>query len=150
MIPCHDLRTGNIILVNNRLRRVTMISNSQTLTDQSKVGVESNTYDENESYPVADIQPVPMSAAVLQQCNFTHQQYLRFWQLIGTYAEPVETATDSEDDFVEFLHRPMVKNIASLHQLQNMYYMLFNKELDFDVEITVVVDGTVRGVAKRN
>jgi len=34
--------------------------------------------------------------------------------------------------------------------LQNIYYMLFNKEMDFDVETTMVVDGTVRGMVNRN
>ncbi len=146
MIPCHALRTGNIILVNNRLRRVTMISNSRTLTDQPLVGVESINYDENENYPVEDIQPVPMSEAVLQQCKFNYQQYFKFWQLISTEGGRKEMNIDSDYNLIDFMRRPMVKNIASLHQLQNIYYMLFNKELDFDVDTTVVVDGTVRKV----
>jgi translation elongation factor P/translation initiation factor 5A len=150
MIPCHDLRTGNIILVNNRLRKVTMISNSHTLTDQSLVGVESINYEENENYPVEDIQPVPMSEAVLQQCNFTYQQHFKFWQLISTDGGRMEMDIDPNYNLIDFMRRPMVKNIASLHQLQNIYYMLFNKEMDFDVETTVVVDGTVRGVVNKN
>jgi len=150
MIPCHDLRTGNIILVNDRLRRVTMISNSHTLTDQSLVGVESITNEENESYPVQDVQPVPMSEAVLQQCSFTYHQYFKFWQLIGTDGGRREMDIDSDYNLIDFMRRPVVKNIQSLHQLQNIYYMLFNKEMDFDVETTMVVDGTVRGMVNRN
>jgi hypothetical protein len=88
-----------------------------------------------------------MSEAVLQQCHFTYQQYFKFWQLISIDGGHTEMDIDSDYTIIDFMRRPMVKNIASLHQLQNIYYMLFNKELDFDVETTVVVDGTVRSVA---
>ena len=150
MIPCHDLRTGNIILVNRRLRKVTMISNSQTLTDQSLVGVENNNYDENENYSVEDIQPVPLNEAVLQQCHFTYQQYFKFWQLISTDAERTEMDITADDNFIVSMRRPIMKNVASLHHLQNICYMLFNKELDFDVETTIVVDGVVRSQVSTN
>jgi hypothetical protein len=146
MIACHELRTGNIILVNNRLRRVTMIGNSHTLTDQSLVGVESITNEENENFPIADIQPVPMSEAVLQQCNFTYQQHFKCWQLISTDGGRREMDIDADYNLIDFMRRPVVKSIKSLHQLQNIYYMLFDKEMDFDVETTIVVDGTVRSM----
>jgi hypothetical protein len=144
MIPCHDLRTGNIILVNNRLRKVNMISNSETLTDQSLVGVESIGYQENENYPVHDIQAVPMSEAVLEQCHFTYHPYFKFWQLISIEGSRTEMDIDSDYNLIDFMRRPMVKNIQSLHQLQNIYYMLHGKELDFDVDTTVLVHGVMR------
>lgn len=150
MIPCHDLRTGNIVLVNNRLRKVTMIRNSQTLTDQSMVGVESLSNEENENYPVDDIQPVPMNEALLQECNFNYQPHFKFWQLISSDGERKEMDIDSDYNLIDFMRRPMVKNIGSLHQLQNIYYMLFNKELNFDADTTSVVNGTVRGLATNN
>jgi hypothetical protein len=127
-----------------------MISNSHTLTDQSLVGVESITNEENESYPVQDVQPVPMSEAVLQQCSFTYHQHFKFWQLISTDGGRREMDIDREYNLIDFMRRPMVKNIQSLHQLQNIYYMLFNKEMDFDVETTIVVNGTVRGAVSKN
>ncbi|HUC80364.1 MAG TPA: hypothetical protein VMR70_05575 [Flavisolibacter sp.] len=150
MIPCHDLRTGNIILVNNRLRRVNMISNSHTLTDQSLVGVESPGSAEVESFPAAAVQPVPMSVAILEQCNFTYRQHFKFWQLIDTEGSRTEMDIDGDFTLIDFMRRPIIKNIASLHQLQNIYYMLLKKELDFDVDTTTVVDGTVRKAASKN
>jgi len=150
MIPCYELRTGNIILVNNRLRRVNMISNSETLTDQSLVGVESAGYQENENYPVQDIQPVLMSEAVLEQCQFTYHSYFKFWQLISTEGTRTEMDIDPDYNLIDYMRRPVVKKIASLHQLQNIYYTLHGKELNFDVETAVVVDGTVRGVVHTN
>ena len=146
MIACHDLRTGNIILVNNSLRKVTMISNSETLTDQSLVGVESIGYERKEHYPVQVVQPVPMSDAILQQCNFIYQRRFKFWQLINTDGEQTEMHIDPDYNLIDFMRRPVVKNISSLHQLQNIHYMLFNKELDFDVDTTVVVNGTVTSI----
>jgi hypothetical protein len=144
MIACHDLRTGNIILVNNRLRKVTMISNSETLTDQSVVGVESINDKGKENYPVEDLQPVPMSEAILQQCNFIYRDHFKFWQLISAVGERTEMDIDPDFNLIDFMRRPVVKKIAALHQLQNIYYMLHGKELDFDVATTVVVNGTVK------
>jgi len=140
MIPCYDLRTGNIILVNNRLRKVTLINNNHTLSDRSLVGVESTNKEENEKYAVEDIQPVPMSEAILQQCHFSYQQHFNFWQLINTDGRRTEMNIDPDYTLIDFMRRPMVKHIASLHQLQNIYYMLFNKELEFDIHATVVTD----------
>ena len=140
MIPCYDLRTGNIILVNNRLRKVTLINNNHTLSDRSLVGVESTNKEENEKYAVEDIQPVPMSEAILQQCHFSYQQHFNFWQLINTDGRRTEMNIDPDYTLIDFMRRPMVKHISSLHQLQNIYYMLFNKELEFDIHATVVTD----------
>jgi hypothetical protein len=127
-----------------------MINNSDKLTDQSLVGVESTGFEGNENYPVADIHPVPMSEAILQQCNFTYQKYFNFWQLINTDGGRTEMDIDPDYHLIDFMRRPIVKNISSLHQLQNIYYMLYNKELDFDVDTTIVVDGAVRGVINKN
>ncbi|RYG51505.1 MAG: hypothetical protein EOO01_08395 [Chitinophagaceae bacterium] len=150
MIPCYELRTGNIVLVNNRLRRINMISNSETLTDQSLVGVESTGYQDNEAYPVQDVQPVPMSEAVLEKCHFRYQSYFKFWQLISTEGARTEMDIDPDYNLIDYMRRPVVKKIASLHQLQNIYYTLHGKELDFDVDTAVVVDGKLRGAMPNN
>jgi hypothetical protein len=123
-----------------------MISNSHTLTDQPLVGVESITNEENESYPVQDVQPVPMSTAILEQCHFIYHSYYKFWQLISSEGSRSEMNIDSDYTLIDFTRRPIVKHISSLHQLQNIHYMLFNKELDFDVDTTIVVNGTVRSM----
>lgn len=150
MIPCHDLRTGNIVLVNNRLRKVTMISNSQTMTDQSVVGVESITYNEVETYPAQDIHPVPMSEAILQQCHFSYRAHYKFWQLVSTEGERNEMDIDADYNLIDFMRRPIVKKISSLHQLQNLHYMLFDKELDFDADTTAPVTSAVENNVRSN
>ena len=150
MIACHDLRTGNIVLVNNRLRRIVMISNSETLTDQSMVAVESTNNEGNETYSFQDIQPVPMNEAILEQCHFIYQQHLKFWQFINTDGIRTEMNIDDDYNLIDFMRKPIVKKISSLHQLQNIYYMLFNKELDFDLDTTIIVDGIVRHTPSLN
>ena len=61
-----------------------MICNRYTLTDQSLVDVESRSVNEQEEYPVEDIQPAPMNEALLRQCQFRYQPQFDFWQLINT------------------------------------------------------------------
>ena len=134
MIPCHDLRTGNIILVNNRLRKVVSISNSYTLTDHSTVGVESITNEEPETYAVQHIEPVLLTGAILQQCNFVFYDYFKFWQLIGSGQLRTEMNIDLDFNILDFMRRPIIKKVSSLHQLQNIYYMLHGTELNFDVD----------------
>ena len=70
-----------------------------------------------------------------------YHQHFNFWQLINTDGRRTEMDIDPDYTLIDFMRRPIVKNIASLHQLQNLYYMLFNKELDFDVDAKVVTDG---------
>jgi len=137
MIPCHDLRTGNIILVNNRLRKVFAIVNSNMLSDHSSVGVESITNGESDNYPVENINPVLLTDAVLQQCNFVFREYFKFWQLVSTSQPRTEMNIDLDYNIIDFLRRPVIKKITSLHQLQNIYYILNGKELDFDVDTII-------------
>src|SRR5688572_8598432 len=106
MIPCHDLRTGNIILVNNQMRKVSAISNSNTLTDRSSVGIESITNEETETYSVEDINPVLVTDAILQQCNFIFHDYFRFWQLVGSGLPRTEMDIDLDYNIIDFMRRP--------------------------------------------
>ena len=150
MISCQELRTGNFILVNDRLRKVTFISNNHTSANQSLVGVEDANHEDNEKYTVEDIQPVPMSEAILLQCHFSYQQHFNFWQLIDTDGRRTEMNIDPDYTLIDFMRRPVVKNIASLHQLQNIYYMLFNKELNFDAQTTALTHSNVSSMEHAN
>ncbi|MFL5742147.1 MAG: hypothetical protein ACJ75B_18130 [Flavisolibacter sp.] len=137
MIPCHDLRTGNFILVNNRMRKISAISNGNTNNLPSLVGVESITNAEAEEFSTENIDPVLLTDAILQQCNFIFHNYFRFWQLVNPGPPRTEMDIDLDYNIIDFMRRPLVKNIPSLHQLQNVYYMLHGKELEFDVNTLV-------------
>lgn len=132
MIPCHDLRTGNIILVNNQLRKVSTITNSRSLVDHSSVGVDRITDDGTDNYPVENIDPVRLTDAILQQCNFVYHDYFKFWQLISGQEESrSEMDLDRDYNVLDFMRKPIVKRVASLHQLQNIYFLLKGKELPY-------------------
>ena len=117
--------------------KVSSISNNNTHTDRSSVGVESITNEETETYNVENINPVLVTDAILQQCNFIFHDYFKFWQLISSGPPRTEMDIDQDYNIIDFMRRPVVKKIASLHQLQNIYYMLHGKELDFDADTVV-------------
>jgi hypothetical protein len=134
MIPCHDLRTGNYLLVNNLRRKVVTISNSNALPDLSWVGVESTTHGTEDVFPVDAVYPVALSDAILQQCHFVYHDYFKFWQLIKEDPQRSEMNIDRDYNIIDFMRRSVVKNVASLHQLQNIYYLLMGKELMVEKE----------------
>ena len=145
MINCHQLRIGNIILVNNRMRKVSAIS----LNNQSSVSVESITNEEPETCSVEDIHPLLITDSILQQCNFIFHDYFRIWQLGSISFTGIEMELDRDYNIVNFLRRPLVKKIASLHQLQNIYFMVHGKELDFDVD-TIGLKESMNSAFARN
>jgi len=112
MIPCPDLRTGNIILVDNCMRRFFVIVNSNTLTDRSSVGVEGIRNGEGETIPVENIHPVPLTDAILQQCNFIFHDYFKFCQMISTGPPRIEMDIDLDYNLIDFMRRPVLKRLA--------------------------------------
>jgi hypothetical protein len=83
---------------------------------------------------------VRLTNAILQQCNFIFRDYIKFWQLITSGQPRTEMNIDLDYNIIDFMRRPVVKKLTSLHQLQNIYYMLHGKELDFDVDPVEVAD----------
>jgi hypothetical protein len=47
----------------------------------------------------------------------------------GTDGNRSEMDIDSDYNLIDFMRKPVVKTIASLHQLQNIYFLLKGKEL---------------------
>jgi len=79
-------------------------------------------------YRFDQIEPVPLTDDVLKQCGFVYHDYFKFWQLITTGTRS-EMDIDSDYDVIDFMRRPIIKSLASLHQLQNVYFMLKGREL---------------------
>lgn len=77
-----------------------------------------------------NFQPVPISASVLQSFGFAFHTYFKLWQLnkskLGTGPE-----MELDPDFwlLDFSHHRMGVEVRSLHQLQNLYFLLKGKEL---------------------
>ena len=49
------------------------------------------------------------------------------WAIDQYWWKGTEMDIDPDYTLIDFMRRPIVKNIASLHQLQNLYYMLLIK-----------------------
>jgi hypothetical protein len=45
---------------------------------------------------------------------------------------------DTDYNVIDFMRKPVVKRVSSLHQLQNVYFMLKGKELHFQQEETAL------------
>ncbi|NTS42761.1 hypothetical protein HRG84_17820 [Flavisolibacter sp. BT320] len=131
MIPSCELRLGNYVLVDQNIEQVAMINGTFSATTALADGIESRD-DITKSHRLEMLQPVPLTDAVLKQCNFVYHDYFKFWQLIaGTDADRSEMDNDKDYTVIDFMRRPVVKKLTSLHQLQNIYFMLKGKELVF-------------------
>ena len=122
------------------MRKVSAISNCNSHTCHSSVAVESMTNEDAEIYSVENIQPLLVTDSILEQCNFIFHDYFKVWKLGSIGQAATEMEIDMDYNFIDLMRRPVVKRIASLHQLQNMYYMLHGKELDFDADAILLAD----------
>lgn len=125
MIQSNELRLGNYVLYEGHLERLAMINNKT-----SSVDVEKTSDEERGEIRFSDIQPVPLTDIILQQCDFVYHDYFKFWQLVnGKEEDRSEMDIDRDYNIIDFMRRPLVKKVTTLHQLQNIYFMLKGKEL---------------------
>lgn len=131
MIPCNELRIGNYVMADEKMQRVSLINNKASLTHVSSIDVEENEEGLGK-HTFASIKPVPLSDDILRQCDFVYHNYFKFWQLIGGEgSNRSEMNIDRDYNVLDFMRKPIVKKVSSLHQLQNVYFMLKGKELPF-------------------
>jgi hypothetical protein len=115
------------VLVDETLRTISSISGTTVFTVRTGNAPEAAT-----ERSFNNIQPVPMTDDVLRQCGFVYHDYFKFWQLLGSTAGlRSEMDIDRDYDIIDFMRRPLIKKVASLHQLQNIYFMLKGSELKF-------------------
>jgi len=124
MISCYELRIGNYVLVNEFLEEVSII----TPTTVSTVEVEKISEPIVSEHSLENIQPVPLTDDVLKQCGFVFHDYFKFWQLITTGIRS-EMNISPDYEVIDFMRKPILKKLTSLHQLQNIYFMLKGREL---------------------
>jgi len=124
MIPCYELRLGNRVLVDKNLQQVSMITGATVFT----IDVEESHEQKVSEQSFEQIESVPLTDDVLRQCGFVYHDYFKFWQHITTGIRS-EMDINSDYDVIDFMRRPIIKKMASLHQLQNVYFMLKGREL---------------------
>lgn len=127
MISCYELRIGNYVLVDENLHEVSSV----TSTTVSTLDTEKNEQHEQEAeHSSQNIQPVLLTDDILQQCGFVYHDYFKFWQLIATGIRS-EMNISPDYEVIDFMRKPILKKLTSLHQLQNIYFLLKGRELQF-------------------
>jgi len=127
MIPTYELRLGNYILVDQNLKRVSGISGTTVFTvDAEGTSEEAASEDKQEN-----INPIALADEVLKECGFVYHDYFKFWQLITTGIRS-EMNISPDYEVIDFMRKPILKKLTSLHQLQNVYFMLKERELKLD------------------
>lgn len=140
MIKPGELRIGNYVTVNNpkyhpgikgvilKIFGITPSSNGHSI-NLNTLHIKDQIIIPFVSQYLQFIEPIPLTEEILLKCNFvamdygTHIQYGHnlFWQL--TYHKKVKRYS-----FVE-----LERSIKYLHQLQNLYFALTEKELTINL-----------------
>lgn len=132
MIPFSELRIGNYVLVNAITRKIALIS---SVEDQTQVPAVGYYVGEDLHYIGCDsqhLQAVSLSNTVLEKTGFLFDSYFKLWQKPKpTTGTGMEMELDRDFNVVDFLRRPVLKEVKSMHGLQNLYYALLGKELAF-------------------
>ena len=76
------------------------------------------------------LQPVALNDDVLRQWGFVFHDYFHFWQRISTGIRS-EMDIDRDYNVIDFMRKPIVNKLESLHQLQNIFFVLKGRELIF-------------------
>ena len=133
MISCYELRLGNRVLVNDHLQQVSVITGTTVFT----INLEENSEQAASEYSPESLQPVARTDDVLKDCGFVFHDYFKFWQLLTT---GIRSEMDIERDYdvIDFMRKPIIKKLASLQQLQNVYFMLKGRELKLNKKAMLV------------
>jgi hypothetical protein len=124
MISCYELRIGNYVLVNGNFQQVFAINRTVAFVaeeDNEQMASEHN---------LENVQPIPLTEDILTQCGFVYHDYFKFWQLITTGIRS-EMNISPDYEVIDFMRKPILKKLTSLHQLQNIYFLLKGRELQF-------------------
>ena len=133
MISRYELRLGNRVLVDKNLQQVSMITGTTVFT----IDIEESHEQKVSEQSFEQIESVPLTDDVLRQCGFIYHDYFKFWQHITTGIRS-EMDINSDYDVIDFMRRPIIKKMTSLHQLQNVYFMLKGRELKlYDTTIAI-------------
>jgi hypothetical protein len=124
MISAYELRLGNYVLVNQDIRKISIITSTTVFTIDADESNEEASSETN----LETVNPVPITDDVLKECGFVYHDYFKFWQLVTTGIRS-EMDINSDYDLIDFMRKTIIKKMTSLHQLQNVYFMLKGREL---------------------
>lgn len=132
MILNSELRIGNYVNVKGKVRKIAMISNFKDLVNIPSIGYYVG--EDIEYFPSNDdhLQPLQLTEDVLKECGFLFDHYFQLWQKAKEkIGSGMELELDTSYNVVDFLRRPLLKEVTTVHCLQNFYFALKGKELVF-------------------
>jgi hypothetical protein len=124
MIPAFELRIGDYVLVGENIEEISTVSRSNASTVRCTTDGEQIIT----QHSLEQIEPVLLTDDILKQCGFVFHHYFKFWQLISTGIRS-EMNISADYEVIDFMRKPILKKLVSLHQLQNIYSMLKGREL---------------------
>jgi hypothetical protein len=127
MVSANELRIGDYVLVGENRQRIEML----TRTTATTVYSDENTEQVFTEHKLENIQPIPLTDELLKECGFAFHHYFKFWQLISTGIRS-EMNISPDYEVIDFMRKPILKKLVSLHQLQNIYFMLKGRELQLN------------------
>jgi hypothetical protein len=129
MIQINELRIGNLVIAGIMIEPISVF----TIEFSREEG-----YLINKSIPVSHLHPIPLTPEILVKCGFIkayesfhdgivimnlHNNDRLDFQYNTEYDKGIAVSNKGEDDGMMF-------PCQTLHQLQNLYYALTNKELN--------------------
>ena len=134
MIQPTEFRIGNYLLVNNSLQQISALCIDSNISNtHMQVGYIKDGDVHYEKAASDKVQPVPLTDEILEQGGFKFDAYFKLWQKMKeVFGTGTEMELDRDHTALDFSHRPILKDIQYLHELQNLYYALNRKELPMD------------------
>lgn len=136
MIPLTDLRPGNLVVVpkqDGTPKKIKSVSLSgfagfeRTVRKRVRVTL----------VPGEELEPILLSGAVLAACGMYYHDVRRYWQFSDLHTTSWWPVWRRKDAYFVF---PFGENhgslqVRTLHQLQNLFYVITGSELEINLEM---------------
>jgi hypothetical protein len=122
MIKANELRIGNLVLYKPYGNR-----DGEMKTIQGMMGMKAyfNRHS-NEGGMYHHLQPIPLTAEILERCGFNFNHYTYNWDR----SQLSLAQSDFSPGVYEIKFIVIGKPIERLHQLQNLYFAITGEELE--------------------
>ncbi len=128
MINIEELRIGNLILIDQKLREVCSLQINHEADHGTRIGYANKKELQFEKETSERLQPVAITDQILQDFGFVFEDYFKVWQR----KRPERTySMELDRDYfpLDFARQPIVFNMRYVHQLQNLFLIIQGEHL---------------------